>query len=47
MNTKDFIRLGVSLGEGTLRATDFFTSFIPCGGDKTSLEEEAKAARAS
>src|SRR5437899_8465815 len=43
MNTKDFIRLGVPLGEATRRATDFVTSFILLGGDKTRLEEEVKA----
>src|SRR5438067_5546271 len=43
MNTKDFIRLGVPLGEATRRATDFVTSFILSGGDKTRLEEEVKA----
>src|SRR3989454_2336140 len=43
MNTKDFIRLGVPLGEATRRATGFVTSFILSGGDKTRLEEEVKA----
>src|SRR6266699_3941798 len=43
MNTKDFIRLGVPLGESTRRATGFVTSFILAGGDKTRLEEEMKA----
>src|SRR5437667_10444325 len=43
MNTKDFIRLGVPLGEATRRATGFVTSFILAGGDKTRLEEEVKA----
>src|SRR5204863_3152307 len=43
MNTKDFIRLGVPLGEATRRATDFVASFILAGGDKTRLEEEMKA----
>src|SRR5215472_11181464 len=43
MNTKDFIRLGVPLGEATRRATDFVTSFILAGGDKSRLEEEVKA----
>ena len=43
MNTKDFIRLGVPLGEATRRATDFITKFILAGGDKTRLEEEVKA----
>src|SRR5438045_4605891 len=43
MNTKDFIRLGVPLGEATRRATDFVSKFILAGGDKTRLEEEVKA----
>src|SRR6478736_5555166 len=43
MNTKDFIRLGVPLGEATRRATGFVSSFILAGGDKTRLEEELKA----
>ena len=43
MNTKDFIRLGVPLGEATRRATDFVGKFILAGGDKTRLEEEVKA----
>jgi tRNA-splicing ligase RtcB len=43
MNTKDFIRLGIPLGEATRRATGFVTSFILAGGDKTRLEEEMKA----
>ncbi|MEO7297748.1 MAG: hypothetical protein ABI042_04145 [Verrucomicrobiota bacterium] len=28
MNTKDFLRLGVPLGEATRRATDFIAKFI-------------------
>src|SRR5438094_12475 len=43
MNTKDFIRLGVPLGEATRRATDFISKFILAGGDKTRLVEEVKA----
>ena len=43
MNTKDFIRLGVPLGEPTRRATDFVSKFILAGGDKTRLEDEVKA----
>ena len=43
MNTKDFIRLGVPLGEATRRATDFISKFILGGGDKARLEEEVKA----
>src|SRR6266403_1033533 len=43
MNTKDFIRLGVPLGEATRRATDFVAQFILSGGDKTRLEEEVRS----
>ena len=43
MNTKDFIRLGIPLGEATRRATDFISLFILSGGDKTKLGEELKA----
>src|SRR5438270_2886598 len=43
MNAKDFIRLGIPLGEATRRATDFVSQFILRGGDKTKLEEEIKA----
>jgi tRNA-splicing ligase RtcB (3'-phosphate/5'-hydroxy nucleic acid ligase) len=43
MNTKDFIRLGVPLGEATRRATDFVCKFILGGGDKSQLEREVKA----
>jgi hypothetical protein len=43
MNTKDFIRLGIPLGEATRRATDFVSRFILSGGDKTKLEEELRA----
>jgi len=43
MNTKDFIRLGVPLGEATRRATDFVSKFILSGGDKTKLHEEVSA----
>src|SRR5437763_2621787 len=47
MNTKDFLRLGVPLGEATRRATDFVSKFILGGGDKTRLEEELKAIMAN
>ena len=47
MNTKDFIRLGIPLGEATRRATDFVCKFILSGGDKTRLEEEVKAIMAN
>src|SRR5213596_3456311 len=43
MNAKDFLRLGVPLGEATRRATDFISKFILGGGDKSRLEEEVKA----
>ncbi len=43
MNTKDFIRLGVPLGEATRRATDFVSKFILGGGDKMKLREEVAA----
>src|SRR6478672_4401984 len=43
MNAKDFIRLGIPLGEATRRATDFVSQFILSGGDKTRLQEELKA----
>ena len=43
MNTKDFIRLGVPLGEATRRATDFISKFTLGGGDKTKLREEVAA----
>jgi tRNA-splicing ligase RtcB len=42
MNTKDFVRLGVPLGEATRRATDFISKFILAGGDRTRLEEEVR-----
>jgi tRNA-splicing ligase RtcB len=43
MNTKDFLRLGVPLGEATRRATDFVAKFILGGGDKTQLHDEVAA----
>jgi tRNA-splicing ligase RtcB len=43
MNTKDFLRLGVPLGEATRRATDFVAKFILVGGDKSRLHEEVAA----
>src|SRR2546421_5548860 len=43
MNTKDFLRLGVPLGEATRRATDFVSKFILGGGDKSRLHEEVAA----
>jgi len=43
MNTKDFLRLGVPLGEATRRATDFVAKFILSSGDKSRLREEVAA----
>ena len=43
MNTKDFLRLGVPLGEATRRATDFVAQFILGGGNKSRLREEVAA----
>ena len=43
MNAKDFLRLGVPLGEATPRATDFVAKFILGGGDKSRLHEEVAA----
>jgi tRNA-splicing ligase RtcB len=43
MNAKDFLRLGVPLGEATRRATDFVCQFILGGGDKSRLPEEVAA----
>ena len=43
MNTKDFIRLGVPLGDATRRATEFISKFILAGGDKTRLEQEVRS----
>jgi hypothetical protein len=38
MNTKDFLRLGVPLGQATRRATDFISKFILGGGASGSAE---------
>jgi tRNA-splicing ligase RtcB len=43
MNAKDFLRLGVPLGEATRRATDFVAQFVLRGGATSKLEEEIKA----
>src|SRR5258706_7365424 len=43
MNTKDFLRLGMPLGQATRRATDFISKFILGGGDKSGLHEEVAA----
>jgi hypothetical protein len=37
MNTKDFLRLGVPLGEATRRAADFIAHFILGSGDNSRL----------
>src|ERR1039457_1140619 len=41
MNTKDFLRTGIPLGQATRLATDFVGRFILGGGDKSRLHEEA------
>ena len=43
MNTKDFLRMGVPLGQTTWLATDFVAKFILGGGDKSRLHEEVAA----
>jgi tRNA-splicing ligase RtcB len=43
VNAKDFLRLGVPLGEATRRATDFIAQFVLRGGDTSRLEAEIKA----
>jgi tRNA-splicing ligase RtcB len=43
MNTKDFLRLGVPLGEATRRATDFVAQYVLRGGDTSKLTDEIKA----
>ncbi len=43
MNTKDFLRLGVPLGEATRRATDFVANYILGGGEKSRLHEAVAA----
>ena len=43
MNTKDFLRMGVPLGEATRRATDFVAQFVLRGGDTSQLQEEVEA----
>lgn len=42
MKTKDFLRLGVPLGEATRRATDFVAIFILSDGDQSRLHEEVE-----
>ena len=43
MNIKDFIRMGIPLGQATRRATDFISRFILGGGDKSRLHDEVAA----
>lgn len=43
MNTKDFLRMGIPLGQATRRATDFVAKFILGGGDKSRLHAEVAA----
>jgi hypothetical protein len=38
MNTKDFLRFGVPLGQATRHATDFISKFILGGGAFGSAE---------
>ena len=47
MNAKDFLRLGVPLGEATRRATDLVAQYVLRGGDTAKLEDEIKAIVAS
>jgi tRNA-splicing ligase RtcB len=47
VNTKDFLRLGVPLGEATRRATDFVAQFVLRGGDTSKLEDEIRSIVAS
>ncbi len=43
MNTKDFLQLGIPLGQATRLTTDFISRYILGGGDKTRLREEVAA----
>ena len=43
MNTKDFLRFGIPLGEATRRATDFVAQYVLGGGDRSRLAEEVAA----
>jgi len=43
INAKDFLRLGVPLGEPKRRATDFVSRYILAGGDKSRLHAEVVA----
>ena len=42
MNTKDFLRLGVPLGQATRLATDFVSRFILGGGAIGFLDQGVK-----
>jgi tRNA-splicing ligase RtcB len=43
MNIKEFLRMGVPLGEATRRAADFVANFVLGGGDTSRLHEEVAA----
>ncbi len=43
MNTKDFLRLGIPLGEATRRATEFVAQYVLQGGETSKLTDEIKA----
>jgi hypothetical protein len=47
MNTKDFLRLSVPLGEATRRATVFVAQYVLSGSDKPNSEERALGASTS
>jgi len=42
MNTKDFLRLGVPLGQATRRATEFVSKFILGGGANEPVDRGVK-----
>lgn len=43
MNSNDFLRLGVPLGEATRPATDFVAQYVLHSGDTAKLEDEITA----
>jgi tRNA-splicing ligase RtcB len=43
MNSKDFLRMGVPLGDATRRATEFAAEFVLAGGDRAHLHDEVAA----
>jgi tRNA-splicing ligase RtcB len=47
VNARDLIRLGVPLGEAQRRATDFISTYVLGGGDRTRIEEEVKVVLAN